>query len=190
MRRLARRLFTLCSTVSLLLCVAVCVLWVRSHRVRDELAWVDRHTLPHGSLSRQTRSGIVVERGEVSVGHSSRTWDSDSMPMENEPDFSWTAEPTGGPPLTITGLSVWRRMGFAYHRDLSKMGTFYTFDSREVVFPFWGLALVLAALPVAFAGSRVRTSSRRRRSLCPSCGYDLRASPGRCPECGAAATSN
>jgi hypothetical protein len=31
MRRLLRHLFTLSSTVSLLLCVAVCVLWVRSY---------------------------------------------------------------------------------------------------------------------------------------------------------------
>ena len=38
MRRLARRLFTLCSAVSLLLCVAVCVLWVRSRG----------HALPRG----------------------------------------------------------------------------------------------------------------------------------------------
>src|SRR5687768_11507140 len=38
MRRLARRLFTLCSAASLLLGVAVCVLWVRSLSVEDTFA--------------------------------------------------------------------------------------------------------------------------------------------------------
>jgi hypothetical protein len=50
--------------------------------------------------------------------------------------------------------------------------------------PYWaltvpGIGLVYAALFPAW-----RAFSRRRRGLCQSCGYDLRSSAGRCPECG------
>ena len=38
-RRLARHLRTLCSAASLLLCVAVCVLWPRSYRSQDFFGW-------------------------------------------------------------------------------------------------------------------------------------------------------
>ena len=42
MRRLARLLFTLCSAVSLVLCLAVCVLWVRSYWIEDVFTRVSR----------------------------------------------------------------------------------------------------------------------------------------------------
>ena len=43
-----------------------------------------------------------------------------------------------------------------------------------------------AALPVAVVGAVCwrRRARRRMPGLCAVCGYELRATPGRCPECG------
>lgn len=48
------------------------------------------------------------------------------------------------------------------------------------------LVAALVALERSVARPRVR-EELRRRGRCQSCGYDLRATPGRCPECGEAA---
>src|SRR4051794_25136909 len=58
MGRLARHLFTLCSAVSLLLCVAVCALWVRSYHLADSVG--------HSGLSFGDVDFIVISvRGQL-----------------------------------------------------------------------------------------------------------------------------
>jgi hypothetical protein len=49
--------------------------------------------------------------------------------------------------------------------------------------PYWFLIALTSVLPFIWAGKRLRR--RHRSGLCPTCGYDLRATPDRCPECGA-----
>jgi hypothetical protein len=56
----------------------------------------------------------------------------------------------------------------------------------ELVFPYWSVLLItslplLATLPRWIRRIRYRMSGR-----CVHCGYDLRATPDRCPECGTA----
>jgi hypothetical protein len=58
----------------------------------------------------------------------------------------------------------------------------------KTVLSYWLAAAALAALPSLQVSRLVRSVRLRRRTragLCPACGYDLRATPDRCPECGA-----
>jgi len=43
---------------------------------------------------------------------------------------------------------------------------------------------ILLSVLVIMARRRADAKRRRRRGLCERCGYDLRYSPARCPECG------
>jgi len=53
------------------------------------------------------------------------------------------------------------------------------------VIPVWCLLLVAAILPTRKIVLMAAQHRRLRQGLCPQCGYDLHASPDRCPECGA-----
>lgn len=54
-----------------------------------------------------------------------------------------------------------------------------------VVLPTWFLLPLTAALPALWVRNFVRTLRRPGPGCCAACGYDLRATPDRCPECGA-----
>jgi hypothetical protein len=58
---------------------------------------------------------------------------------------------------------------------------------RSFVLPWWVLIGCLAVLPLRRRIEKTREQIRQRRAAegcCPRCGYDLRATPERCPECG------
>ena len=87
------------------------------------------------------------------------------VPPESRPGFRWSCE---GPVATPRVSPSLGRLAIGV--------------------PMW-LPTLLAGLPPAacLAGLILRRRRRAGRSaagLCPACGYDLRATPGRCPECG------
>ena len=54
--------------------------------------------------------------------------------------------------------------------------------------PYWLVAIIFWALPSAWITRRLLGRPKDNTNLCPNCGYDLRATPDRCPECGTVAT--
>ena len=57
------------------------------------------------------------------------------------------------------------------------------------VIPYWFVICLFAMSPLFWVVKQSRRQRRRTRGLCPTCGYDIRATPHRCPECGSVPTT-
>ena len=180
-----RRLLNLLTALSLLLCVTVMSLWVRTRYTQDLISYgTSGHRLVRVHLKENGAVAAVVSGWTAPQG------------------LSWRSAPVGAPGLEIPVLHD----GASYTRSRPVLGI-----TREggagvaepsggavtpqspvwssiVVIPWtWPLAIAvpLPALLVSRAlWHRHRRRNRRARGQCPRCGYDLRATPGRCPECG------
>lgn len=97
--------------------------------------------------------------------------------LASRPRFlSWKASysslrPPSPSDFELAGLSVY---------------TVKTSGFKGIVLPLWMPALLFAIWPAAVLARRRWWAiiERSRQGLCPTCAYDLRATVGRCPECG------
>jgi hypothetical protein len=58
------------------------------------------------------------------------------------------------------------------------------FIQRGVAVEWWAISVIACVLPAGRLARWLLTGTQFAAGLCPTCGYDLRASTDRCPECG------
>lgn len=79
-------------------------------------------------------------------------------------------------------------LGFAAYRGVARHYVLLPRTTlRGITIPYWFIFTATAVTPALWLlrrQRRARAARRLQRSLCPRCNYDLRASTGRCPECG------
>ena len=186
-----RRLLNLVTAVSLLLFVAVAALWVRSYLVSDDFdgVFVAHDGLPAEEDPPDPASHlyeidwyVFADSGRLYVSRYAYGKEARGMqsPARLKTGWRYRRRPPAHYTLYEKSALRWIGAGFSSHGD----GTPRTTSSWHVAVPFWLIAGAFAVLPAARAVARLRRR-RHRVGLCPRCGYDLRATPGRCPECGA-----
>jgi hypothetical protein len=192
-RRVRRTLPNLLTVLLALLCLAVVVFWVRAEvGLEDRLAF---DTLPTTGLKapadrRAVQTVTLYSLQSGSDGLSFVTYEV-AAPWEDLP-WRWRAGMT--PTKEEFGVFTFSRMGHAWggralrYERRSYPTSFIGPTRSALVASHWLCAAVAALLPTGrFVGRLVRRRRARRVAggLCAVCGYDFRATPGRCPECGA-----
>ena len=171
---MTRRLLNLLTALSLLLCAAVAVLWVRSYLPPDFYLF-----------SQQGRVMVVFAESNRSAMFSSRegrspllgtAWDDARSSARVHWHALGLAVVTGPAPTPAPAPGTVRR------GRRPATGEYVMFAASYA----WLAAPAVAAAATCFYFVR-RRSARQREGRCRSCGYDLRATPGRCPECGSSA---
>jgi hypothetical protein len=175
-KRLRRILLTSATALSLLLCLITASLAIRSIHHFDSWDW----NTPTCAASLWTNSG------RFSVCVKTQSNNDHPLPFErwtpghtHQSGDAWSAAPwdlQAPGPINRTA-SAW---GFGCAKG--RRPPFVL-----IAFPAWVLPLLAAFLPARRFPAALRrrlTRDRRAKGACPACGYDLRATPDRCPECG------
>jgi hypothetical protein len=159
-RRLIRHLLLCCSALLLFMCAAMIWLWVRSYQGPDTVMW-------------QSRSGRLFQ---VISGHGTV----DFLVIPRWPQVEQTRYARWDPYVYYGTRYSKRLLGFGTEAIWPEYG------GRYVNMPHWFFVVCFAGMGFSFVRAWWKRRPKRAEK-CQVCGYDMRATPSRCPECGAEA---
>jgi hypothetical protein len=175
------------AAVSLLMCLVVGILWVRSYFVSDGIVRWQQWSEPQ-LVNFDLMHTIRTHPGGIELSYRRDVFrppaDAQMISwMTPVPHITWdrfTDMPSG-----VAGSPTY--FGFAF-RFTTRGPPFYPQGRDGMInVPFWFLLMSAAIWPTWWSRRSLRRRQYQRRlslGQCPACGYDLRATPDRCPECG------
>jgi hypothetical protein len=203
------RLINFVALISLVVSLALGALWVRGFWVSDEVLWT--RAGGSGSEADELVWQFVAGGGQVGLARihhhvTFRSPDDAALIRSDLERHTGVRRSSVAPAVGPRGAeSVWNRLGFygAWTTSRTRGVAVFT-DGRSrvnaaekvttlrwAVVPSWA-AVALTFVPSAWWLQRAWRRRRERRranlGLCTRCGYDLRATPGQCPECGTVST--
>lgn len=179
--KLVWRRFRILTALSTMLALILAFFWIRSFRHYDNFIWSvggEQYeiatTIGNVSICR-LRDGADPFSPRISSLTSSPTvtpWRKGWLYLAEPRTCWWPQRNQGSIINTATATNLFAPTG--------------TFQVDDI--PYWMVLTPFMVLPVCYVIGPARARDRARRwaraGRCPGCGYDLRATPASCPECG------
>jgi hypothetical protein len=193
MKRILRWTLNGMTILSVLLFLLAGGLWVRSYYKADAIILSsvpgDPATISRRLLVSSNIGGIDIEYDSLTIKPGRFVRSSRRRLLELQQLQEYQGQPRWRTHTPWRGLGYWRtlvRFRYSWLPNVTLPAIPELADSHfSVVVPYWVLVLLFTILPA----TRWRLAVHRRSKIkqmgkCRRCGYDLRATPDRCPECG------
>jgi hypothetical protein len=176
------------AVVSALLCVAILVAW--SANLRWEMFVCHTSLSPHGKNFYWLDRTLLLQDGLFVLNSTSaETTTHNHSWIEDPRQWIWGIRPAGAYGQQLMGFPANLRPYWEVVPNWAMGREVIQSRITALCVPYWMCVAVLAPMPM-FQLRRYWRNRRRARRLtkgtCPFCGYDLRATSGRCQECGQA----
>ena len=179
--------------MSAAICLATVVLWVRGYWREDALTlrWQ-----PSARSAFWYDGTIYGGSGILGLDTSQYRIDKTRHPFE----WEWSSLDAADVAYTRSASTWVEKIGFycfirteqQEQQDLqNSQGLFMRVNSgwARVEAPAWLFAAIFGSVPAWRLLVMRRERARKKGNLCEHCGYDLRATPAKCPECGRVVSS-